>query len=386
MEFELTEDELILKSVAKSFVDRECPKEYIRRLDEEDRAPMELRDKMAELGWMGLPIPEEYGGSGGDIMGIVLIVEQLAQRGQILCNLYMTSLMFGSESLIRFGSEEQKRFYLPKIASGEVKLSLALTEPDGGTDILGSLKTTAVRDGDSYVINGQKTFISFAQLADYLLTVARTDQHPVKRAEGLSIFIVDRQSPGITMNKIHKLGLKGQDANEVFFNEVRVPEKNLLGELNKGWYHLTNTLNSERICASAMAVGFAQAAFDDALEYAKQRTAFGKPLGQFQVLQHYLVDTAVEIEAARMMTYRAARLSSQKKPCAVESAMAKLLASECAFKAATQGMRILGGVGYTMDMDMQRYLRDSLVLLLTPISNEMTKNLIGQSLGLPRSF
>jgi acyl-CoA dehydrogenase len=264
--------------------------------------------------------------------------------------------------------------------------SLALTEPEGGTDILGSLRSAAELRNEAYFINGQKTFITGAHVADFLVTLVRTNEEAPRKAEGLSVFLVDAKSPGIEMNRLKKLGIKAIGSNEIFFTDVKVPPQNLLGVLNKGWYQIVSTLNNERVALAGLCVGLAQAAFEEALQYAKKRIAFGKPIGQFQAIQHYLAEVATSIESARLLTYKAAWLQSMGRENAVESAMAKLIASETAFDAATKGMRIFGGYGYIMEYPIQRLLRDSILFLFTPITNEMIKNFIGESLRLPKSY
>jgi acyl-CoA dehydrogenase len=386
MDFDLTIEQRMLKDTLRTFVNKECPKEFAMEIDEKEEFPLHLFPKMAELGMLALPFPEKYGGLEGNVMDEVIIIEELS-RGVAAAGLtYFLSVCFGGKSVEYFGNEEQKIKYLPRLCKGEIMFSLALTEPEGGTDILGSLRTAAeARDG-SYFINGQKTFITGAHVADFLVTLVRTDENTSKKAEGLSVFLVDAKSAGIEMNRLKKLGIKAIGSNEIFFSDVKVPAENLLGVLNKGWYQIVSTLNNERVALAGLCVGLAQAAFEEALQYAKKRIAFGKPIGQFQAIQHYLAEMATSIESARLLTYKAAWLQSMGRENAVESAMAKLIASETAFDAATKGMRIFGGYGYIMEYPIQRLLRDSVLFLFTPITNEMIKNFIGESLRLPKSY
>ena len=240
--------------------------------------------------------------------------------------------------------------------------------------------------GETGVINGQKTFISGADVSDYYITVVRTDRAPKKKAEGVSVLIVDAHSPGIEVRPLKKLGIKSVHACEVFFDNVLVPKENLLGQKEKGWYQLVNTLNNERIGVAAMALGVAEAAFEDSVRYAKEREAFGKPIGQFQAIQHYLADSATKIELATLLLLKAAWMQSKEQRCDVEATMAKLYASEVAFEIASIGIQIMGGYGYMMEYDMQRYFRDVKVFSFAPISNEMARNYIAESLGLPKSY
>jgi len=386
MDFDLTIEQSMLKDAVRTFVNKECPKDYAMEIDEKEEFPIHLFPKMAELGMLALPFPEKYGGLAGNVMDEVIIIEELS-RGVAAAGLtYFLSVCFGGKSIEYFGNEEQKIKYLQKLCKGEIMFSLALTEPEGGTDILGSLRTGADSRDGTYFINGQKTFITGAHVADYLVTLVRTDENTPKKAEGLSVFLVDAKSPGIEMNRLKKLGIKAIGSNEIFFSDVKVPPENLLGGLNKGWYQIVSTLNNERVALAGLCVGLAQAAFEEALQYAKKRIAFGKPIGQFQAIQHYLAEMATSIESARLLTYKAAWLQSMGRENAVESAMAKLIASETAFDAATKGMRIFGGYGYIMEYPMQRLLRDSILFLFTPITNEMIKNFIGEGLRLPKSY
>jgi len=287
---------------------------------------------------------------------------------------------------VELGTEDQKKELLPKIAEGKLKFSLALTEPAGGTDILGAISTYADSDGDDFVINGQKIYITGAHVADYLTTVGITDRDNPKRSRALSIILVPADSPGIDIRLIPKVSSHCCGSCEVFYDNVRVPKTNLLGTLNNGWYDVLGTLNPERIGVAMISVGLAEKVFEECLAYSKQREAFGKPIGQFQIIQHYLADMAVGIENARNLVYKCAWLCDAGKPYHVEATMAGLYASQMALDAATVGMEIFGGYGVTMEADIQRYWRDSQQMVFSPISNEMSKNFIAQCYGLPKSF
>ncbi|MCJ7721520.1 acyl-CoA/acyl-ACP dehydrogenase [Candidatus Bathyarchaeota archaeon] len=386
MDFEFTEEQRMLKDSVHRFCEKKLPREVIRKSDEEEELPPALWSEMADLGWLGIALPEEFGGTGGTIIEQLIIMEELSRYSPALGICFMTTNSFGARTILNNGSEEQKQAFLPKVSRGKVKFCLALTEPGGGTDVLGALKTTAETEESELVINGQKTFISDASIADYMILVARTDKTPAKKSKGLSLMVVDLKSDGIEVRKLHKLGIRPSTVSEVFLTDVRVPLENLLGRRDEGWYHLLDTLNNERILVAAYAIGIAQSAFEDALRYAKERDAFGRPIGQFQAIQHYLSDMYVQLELARLITYKAAWLQCLGRPCGVESTMAKLVASEAGLEIATNGMRILAGYGYMMEYDMQRYYRDVMQAVVTPITNEMSKNFIGQNLGLGRSY
>lgn len=386
MDFDFSEEQLMLQDSVRRFCEKELPKDVVRKSDENEELPLSIWPKMAELGWLGIALPEEYGGTGGSIIEQLIIMEELSRKSPALAICFMTTNSFGARTIFNNGSESQKKAFLPKISRGEVKFCLALTEPGGGTDVLGALKTKAETQGSEFVINGQKTFISDASVADYMILVARTDENPAKKSKGFSLILVDMNRDGVEIQKLNKLGIRPSVVSEIFLTDVHVPLDNLIGTRQEGWRHLLDTLNNERILVAGYSLGIGQSAFDDAVSYAKERDAFGRPISQFQAIQHYLSDMYVRLELARLITYKAAWLQSLAKPCGVESTMAKLVASEAGLEIATNGMRILAGYGYMMEYDMQRYYRDAMQAVVTPITNEMSKNYIGQSLGLGRSY
>ena len=387
MDFELTEEQKMLQSTIRGFLRTEYPMERVRKDDEDRNFPTELFKKMADLGWIGLPFPEAYGGSGGTIVDECLVVEELSRTAANVGLTYFLSVCFGGKTIEYSANEEQKQHYLRKLCSGEYKYSLALTEAEGGTDILSSTKTMAVKDGSNFIINGSKMFITGAHVADYLITFARTNKESERKSEGFSIIIVPTKTQGIKINRLNTLGVRATSTNEIFFDNAVVPIGNLFGMKDKGWHYITHTLNNERTTLAAVCVGMACGAFDSSLQYSKERTAFKKPVGQFQAIQHYLADLSTDIDAARLLVYRAAWRLTQGDAAIIESAKAKMFASEVAVNAATKGMRILGGAGYLMESDMQRFYRDSILFTFAPVTNEMCKNLIGEmELGLPRAY
>lgn len=386
MSLRFTEEQEAIRDTFRRFCETELTREYVRTLDETTTfAPDDLLAKFAGLGAFGITIPEEYGGSGLGMTEQLIMLEEVAKASVSVAMCVLLPVSFGATPLLSMGTEEQKRRHLPRIAAGKEKWSLALSEPGGGTDILGAIGTTAVKDGDRYIVNGTKQWISGAHAADHITTVVITDPD-AERKRGLSVLIVDAKSPGVTVKPIPKLGMHGCGTNTVFFDNVEVPASNLMGEENRGWYQLLNTLNPERIGTSAFSLGIAQAAFKYALDYSMERRAFGRPIGQFQILQHYFADMAIEIEAARLLVYRCAELCDQGKPYDVEVAMAKVLSCRASELAARYGMEILGGYGFAMEYDMQRHFRDYKQMMFSPISDEMAKNYIAHSFGLPRSY
>lgn len=386
MDFEMNEERRMLMDTLRKFVAKECTADFARRIDETESFPHELYRKMADLGFMGLPFPSKYGGLDGSTIDEVIIIEELSKASAAIGLTYFLSTCFGGKSLEYFGTDRQRQTLLPNLISGDLMFSLALTEPGGGTDILGSLRTSATKKDGRYFVNGQKTFITGAHVADYLITAVRTRTNPIKKSDGISVLIIDAKSPGIDIRPLKKLGIRATGSNEIFFNNVDVPEENLMGEEHRGWHQLTNTLNNERVALAAVSLGIGQAAFDYAYKYALEREAFSRPIGSFQAIQNYLVEAATELEMARLITYKAAWLQSHHRKCAKETAMAKLAASEAGFKVALAGMRILGGYGYMMEYDMQRFFRDAELFLVAPITNEMIKNFVALEMGLPRSY
>lgn len=386
MNLDFTPEQEMIRDTYRRFCEKELTPEYVRWYDENcDYLPQDMYDKFASLGTQGLTIPEAYGGQGLGMTEFAIVLEEISRKSVAAAFCVGCGLAFGARPLLDMGSEMLKNKHLPRIARGEEKWSLALTEPAGGTDILGAIGTTAVRKGDRYVVNGAKQWITGAHVADYFTAVVITDPS-APRKKGLSVLVIDARSPGVTVRPIQKLGIHGCGTNAVFFDNVEVPVENLLGTEHNGWYELLKTLNPERITTAVFSLGVAQAAFDYALAYSKERRAFGRPIGGFQILQHYLADVAIEIELSRNLIYRCAWLADQGRPYHIEVAMAKVAACRASELAARHGMEILGGYGYAMEYDMQRHFRDYKQMMFSPISDEMARNQIAESFGLPRSF
>jgi acyl-CoA dehydrogenase len=386
MDFSFTPEQQMIRDTYARFCDKELTPEYVRWVDEHcDFLPQDMLDKFTALGTAGLTIPEEYGGQGLGTVELCIAMEEISKRCVAAAFCVGLAQGFGGGPIMKLGTAEQKDRWLPPIARGELKWALALTEPAGGTDVLGAIRTSAMRKGDRFIVNGSKQWISGAHKADYLTAIVITDP-AAPRKKGLSALIIDAKAPGVTIKTIPKLGIHGCGTNAIFFDNVEVPAENLLGTENNGWYELLATLNPERISTSVFSLGIAQAAFDYALAYAKERQAFGRPIGGFQILQHYLADIAIEIELARNLVYKCAWLQDQGRPYHVEVAMAKVAACRASELAARHGMEILGGYGFAMEYDMQRHFRDYKQMQFSPISDEMAKNFIAESYGLPRSF
>jgi alkylation response protein AidB-like acyl-CoA dehydrogenase len=372
--------------MVRDFCARECSREDLQRWDEEQCFPQELWDRLAALGVYGLPFPEQYGGVGGDILDEAIVVEELARGANPIANLFIATVSFGGYSILKSGTEEQRGELLPQISAGTLPMALALTEPGGGTDVLNGVQARARRNGGDWVISGQKIFCSGAQEAGLMVVVAVTDPEPARRTGGMTMFLVDPSSAGIEIIPQPKVGNRVPHSCFVFFDDVHVPDAGVLGEVGRGFHQIMQTLNNERILIAAQCLGFGRGALEDAVQYAKERVAFGKPIGQFQAVQHKLAESAMQLELARTMTYKAAWLQSNGLPAHEACSVAKWAASEAAVRATENGMQIMGGHGYMMEHAMQRYWRDARLYTMTPITNEMVKNMVGEGLGLPRSY
>lgn len=386
MDFELSDEQRAIRDMVRDFVRKECSPAYVNELDREGRFPSELWAKLADIGLLAGPIPEEYGGSGLGLLEECIIVEELARGMFALGLLYELMAYCGARSIAYFGTEEQKQVYLPGIARGELFFAFGITEPGGGTDILATLKTRAVETDGVFRINGQKVYTSNADQSSNILTVVRTAPPEPKKTHGLSLLIVPTDAPGLEIRKMDKLGGRCLSTCEVFFDNVEVPVENLVGERDRAWSQLTKTLNHERITVAANAIGNAQAALDDAMDFAKERVAFGRPISAYQAIQHKLVDSAVEIDMARLLMYKAVVTFEAGRSAYAEATAAKMVASEVAFRVASRGMDVAAGHGFMMESPMQRHFRDSRQLVLGPITNEMARNALAVEMGLPRSY
>lgn len=386
LNFDLGKEKEFLRQNVRALVERECPREYAREVDEKEEFPERIWRALGQGGYLAIPIAEEYEGVSGDVLDMTIVTEELARRSGAIGLTFFMSSCFGGHLLATMGSEAQKRDILPRLARGEVKFAFSLTEPDGGSDVLGAMKTYAVEKDDHFLLNGQKVWTTAAHVSDYITVVARTNTNVKKKADGISVFLLDRDTPGVTLRKLEKIGIRATPSFEVFYENVKVPKDKLLGEKDKGFYGLLAMLNNERILTAALCLGEAQAAYEDALQYAKERRAFGKPIGQMQAVQHKISWMVTKVELARLITYKAAWLQSQGRDCAIEANMAKLVAANHACEVTDAGMQILGGYCYSREYDMQRYWRDCRLHKVGPVSDEMILNFIGERLGLPRSY
>ncbi|MFS0850448.1 acyl-CoA dehydrogenase family protein [Novosphingobium panipatense] len=387
MDFSLTEEQRSFRDVVRRWVDAEAPKDWMRALEaDEENYPYALWDKLAEQGFFGIGIPEEYDGLGGDVMMQMIFAREFARTAGGLLWVWGLTSFGGAKTIGAVGTEEQKNRWLRPMAQGQLRVSLSMTEPDGGTDVLGAMKTHAEKVDGGWCLNGAKMWTTGAKAADRLLVLARTDKNVEKKHHGLTMFFVDAKSSGITASLLPKLGMRAMGSCEVHYEDVFVPDEDVLGEPGQAWYAMLPTLNNERIMVGAQCLGAIDGVLEDALEYMKQRKAFGGIIGRFQVLQHYVADIATWQKTTELLLNNVAWMQANGMPCGVEANMLKMVATENAVKAADLGIQILGGMGYSAETDMQRYWRDHRILRMTPISNEMVRNTIAESLGLPRSF
>jgi len=363
----------------RDFCARECTPEKLAELTDGFKDPHnhDMAARMAELGWYGLCIPEEYGGSDGSFLDASLFLEETT-RGQAPIGAYAVTLICVG-ALDRFGTEEQKRDLLGRVAAGGT-LAIAMSEPEAGSDV-GALKTSAVRDNGEWVLNGSKMWCSFAHKASHVLIVCRTERTENKH-EGMSMIFVPRETEGFTITPIDTLG--GEDTNELHLDDVRVPEDALLGQAGAGWTQLMAGLNKERVILASTALGLAQRAFDDALAYAKERRQFGRPVGTFQALQHKFAEMATDLARTRLLVREIARLTDEQpdRMLPQEASMAKLAATELAKRCALDGLQIMGGYGYATEYPMERHLRAAVVTTIYGGTSEIQKNIIAKTLGL----
>ena len=364
------------------------PAEYFRKIDEERGYPTEFVKALTDAGWLAALIPEEYGGSGLSLTEASVIMEEINRNGgnSGACH----GQMYNMGTLLRHGSDAQKQLYLPKIASGELRLqSMAVTEPTTGTDTT-KLKTTAVKKDGRYVVNGQKVWISRVLNSDLMILLARTTplEEVQRKADGMSIFIVDikdAMANGMTVQPI--LNMVDHETNELFFDNLEIPEENLIGEEGKGFRYILDGLNAERTLIAAECIGDGYWFIDKVTEYVKERVVFGRPIGQNQGVQFPIAKAFINIEAASLMRYEAASLFDAHQPCGAQANMAKLLAADAAWEAANACLQFHGGFGFANEYDVERKFRETRLYQVAPISTNLIYSYVAEHiLGLPRSF
>ena len=369
----LTEEQELMRGVAREFAQQEVAP-IAKQLDATHEFPWAWVKRCAELGFLGVSIPEQYGGVGADVLTEAIVIEEIARESGSLALIIDAHTSLGCMPLLHAGTEEQKQKYLIPAAQGEKLMSFGLTEPGAGSDA-GGTKTTAVLDGDEWVINGSKCWITNIGAAETYIITASTD--PGKGNKGITAFIVEKGTPGFEVGKPEvKMGLNNSLTGELFFKNCRIPKKNMIGELNKGFPVFLQGLDEGRIAISAMAVGMAQGALDRAVAYSKERVQFGKAICKFQAIAFYMADMAMKVELSRTLLYRVARMRDEGLPYTYEAAMLKLYSSEMCVEVCDKSMQIHGGIGYSNQMDIERFYRDAKLLTIGEGTSEVQKIVI----------
>ena len=377
MDIGLSEEQEILKASARDFLATECPKKLVKELDESDKGySPELWRKMAELGWMGLVFPEEYDGGGGTFRDLVVLLEEMGYN--ILPGPFFSTIVLGGLPILKAGSEEQKKKFLSRIARGELILTMALTEPSASYDASAIAVKASPRNSE-YSINGTKLFVTDANVADYLLCVARTKETANPEA-GITIFVVDAKTPGIKCTLLETLARDKQ--NEVVFDNVNVAKENIVGGLDQGWPVIQDTLEKAAVAKCAEMVGGAQAALEMAVNYAKERIQFNRPIGTFQAVQHYCANMVTDVDGARYITYKAAWKLSEGLPATKSVAMAKAWVGDAYQRVTILGQQVFGAIGFTMDHDMHLYYRRARAGAIAFGNSNFHREVVAKELGL----
>lgn len=373
----LSEDHEALRQAVREFAENEVGPRAMA-IDREGEIPREILRKLAELGYLGIPYPEEWGGAGMDTLSYAIAVEEVSRVCASTGITMAAHTSLGIYPILKYGTDAQKDRYLRKLATGEWIGAFGLTEPAAGSDA-GATQTTAVREGDGWILNGSKIYITNGKMARVLVTAARTSKEAGTR--GISAFIVEQPNPGVSVGKLEdKLGCRGSETAELHFDHVRLPADALLGEINKGFPIFLDTLDGGRISIGAMALGIAQAAFEASVRHAQTRQQFGQPISEFQAVQHILADMGMRIEAARHLVYEGARMKDAGVRFKKESAFAKLYASEVAMWVTTKAIQVHGGIGYMRDLPVERFFRDAKLLEIGEGTSEIQRTVIAREI------
>lgn len=374
MDFDLTEEQKMIQQTIRKFADEEIAP-VASQNDKKAEFPRDIFEKLAGLGFMGTPIPEEYGGAGFDFISHAVVAEEIGRVDSSLRGTYSVQVSLVELPLHKYGNEQQKKKYLPKLASGDWIGCFGLTEPNAGSDPA-SMISTAKKDGDDYVLNGQKTWITNAGIADMAIVYAKTE--PEAQARGITAFIVERGFKGFFTRDLHdKLGLRASNTGDIFLEDCRVPKENVLGEINKGFKIALGTLDFGRYTVAAGCVGLAQGCIDTCKEYAKQRIQFGKPIASFQLIQQMIADMVVECEAGRLLVYRAGDMKNKGLPNIRETSIAKYYCSEMVNRVAYKAIQIHGGYGFSGEYNVERFYRDARINTLYEGTSQIQQLIIG---------
>jgi acyl-CoA dehydrogenase len=380
MDFSFTAEQETLRSHLQELLDEACPPHYAERCDREMQPPREAYEALAKHGWFGLTFPQQYGGAGGSAIELAILLEETGRHFEELAMWLFRTLTYGGYALMLHGSREQKETLIPRVVRGELSFCFGLTEPHSGSDAA-ALTTRAATSGDGYLINGQKVFTSGMDISDYCLLVTRTATGE-KKQQGITNFLVETGLPGIEVRKIDTLGQRAIGTTQVFYTDVKVPASAVLGEVDQGWEAVDAYLWYERLCLSAARTGAAAAAFEYALEYAKNRKQFGRPISDFQAIAHKLADMKMMLDISRTLVYRFAWLMAQGRATRHDAAVVKLYSGETYKTISDLGMQIMGGYGYCMEYPMQRFFRDSRLATIGAGTSEIQRNIIARGLGL----
>jgi len=375
----LTEDQRMMREGVLDLLNHHLPWDKVRQLDETGGFPHQAYDALAEAGYIGLFYPEALGGMGGSYKDIAVFMETLGYYYTGIAQAITTSGVYAGMHVAKFGSPELQQKIVPQIIQGKAKLALAMSEPGTGSDMAG-IKTSAKRDGDEYIINGSKVWITCAHVADYLVAIVKTNTEA--RHSGISTILVPVKTPGVTIRPLSMLGRRTTHANEVFFDNVRVPASNLFGGEDRAWKNIMSCLGLERLALAAISVGHCFKITEYARDYARDRIQFGQPISQFQVIQHKLADMLIMSETSRQMVYRVADLLDLGQPIVSEASIAKIVATENNFKCADMGLQIMGGAGYCNEYDMQMFFRDARVGPIGGGTSEIQRNIIAKNMDL----
>lgn len=377
MNIHLTDEQKMMQTMVREFAQQEIKKQVIQ-MDKQHHFPTEIIKKMGELGLMGIPIPETYGGSGMDYTSYIIAIQEISKISATIGVILSVHTSVGTNPILYFGNDEQKKRYVPKLARGQYLGAFALTEPHAGSDAA-NIKMKATKQGDYYLLNGSKIFITNGKEADTFITFARTSD--LGRSKGISAFIIEKDTPGLTIGKSErKMGLHGSSTVSLSFDQCKVHQDQLLGKEGEGFAIAMANLNIGRIGIAAQALGIAEGALEHASVYAKEREQFGRPISQHQGITFKLADMATEVEAAKLLVYRAASLIERDKSCTKEVSMAKLFAAQTARKVSIEAVQILGGYGYTEDYPVERYFRDAKVTEIYEGTNEIQRMVISKNL------
>ncbi len=379
MDFELTQEQRDIQKAAREFAENEFDKDYSLEIERSRKFPWKVWEKACELGFVGIDIPEEYGGQGFDLLERVIVTEEFCRSGAAV-GLHASHPGLGIEIILWSGSEGQKKRYLPPLCRGEGLLSSAFTEPDRGSDLVSSpLSTSAVKDGGHYIINGTKTFITLASIAKFIIVLCQTDPDAKPPYKGQSTIIVETERDGIDVTELEKMGWHAAPTTQVSFTHVEVPLQNLIGKENQGFYQSIQCLDRFRAMIGAASVGMAQGAFERALEHAKAREAFGRKIGQFQAISHKLAEMVTKIETARLLVYKAAwKFDRKAKVDPMLFSMAKWYPARVAVEVCDEAIEILGGYGYMLENEVERFYRDARALEIVEGTREIHKNTIAK--------